>query len=228
MYKIIFRNGTQPSTIETNGLIVSEGETQNVVVKTSGVPNVPLSKIYANIIGGEVFQIGKLRIECISGTADITEPISYRLQTSEGNMVSNPIYPNISVVQQVNSVIDVDLDGLLLSTDSFFQIATIPPNTKIRYAFYPKEQGSPSITFKRTQLDKELIVPDLNKIDGISQDENLDTQSAKTEQEYTPENEEPSTYSGVRAPKTKNNYGWWWIIAVGIGIYATYKITKKK
>lgn len=234
MYKVIFRNGTEPSTIETNGLIVSEGETQNVVVKTSGVPNVPLSKIYANIFGGEVFAIGKLRIECISGTADVTEPISYRLQTSEGDMAENPIYPNISVIQHVDSVIDVDLEGLMLNADSFFKITTIPPNTKIRYSFYPKEQGSPSITFKHTQLDKELIIPDLNKIDGISQEKVLDIQSPKTDTENPSETqtgfvggssvEEKSKRQGEENKKC----GWWWIIAVGIGIFATYKMTKKK
>lgn len=219
MYKVIFRNGTQPSTIETNGLIISEGETQNAVVKTSGVPNVPLSKIYANIFGGEVFSIGKLRIERISGTADVTEPISYRLQTSEGDMRENPIYPSISVIQQVDSVIDVDLDGLLINSDGFFKIATIPPNTKIRYSFYPKEQGNPTITFKRADLDKELIIPDLNKIDGISQEKVSDIQSQKTDTKNP---------NKTTADKNGNDKecGWLWVLALGFGIFATYKLIK--
>ena len=219
MYKIIFRNGTEPTTIETNGLIVSEGETQNVVVKTSGVPNVTLSKIYANILGGEVFSIGKLRIECLSGMADVTEPISYRLQTSEGNMIENPIYPNISVIQQVDSVIDVDLDGLLINSDGFFKIATIPPNTKIRYSFYPKEQGNPTITFKRADLDKGLIIPDLNKIDGISQEKVSDIQSQKTDTKNP---------NKTTADKNGNDKecGWLWVLALGFGIFATYKLIK--
>ena len=196
--------------------VTAEG---SIVQLSSGVPNVTLSKIYANILGGDIFKMGKLRIECISGTADITEPISYRLQTSEGDMIENPIYPNISVIQQVDSVIDVDLDGLLINSDGFFKIATIPPNTKIRYSFYPKEQGNPTITFKRADLDKELIIPDLNKIDGISQEKVSDIQSQKTDTKNP---------NKTTADKNGNDKecGWLWVLALGFGIFATYKLIK--
>ena len=43
MYKIIFRNGTQPTTIDSGGLMVFDSEIENVVVLSSGVPNVSLA-----------------------------------------------------------------------------------------------------------------------------------------------------------------------------------------
>jgi hypothetical protein len=102
----------------------------------------------------------------------------------------------------------------LINSDSFFKIATIPPNTKIRYSFYPKEQGNPTITLKRTNLDKELIVPDLNKIDGVSQEKVLEIQSQKTDAK------------NPNVPEKDKRCSWLWLIAVGIGIFATYKLIK--
>jgi hypothetical protein len=107
----------------------------------------------------------------------------------------------------------------LINSDSFFKIATIPPNTKIRYSFYPKEQGNPTITLKRTNLDKELIIPDLNKIDGVSQEKVLEIQSPKTDAKN------PNT-AKTYTNDTDKKCGWLWVLALGFGIFATYKLIK--
>ena len=188
-----------------------------IVEKSSGIPNVDLRKIYADILGGAVYVLSKVRIECISTNGDkkdvVCQPITYGIRTSEGDAVENPIYPTLSVLQKVECA-DVELNGLLLNSDTILNIASIPPHTKVRYMFYASEKSNPTITAFKTDLDKELIIPELNKIDGVSQEKVLEIQSQKTD------------VKNPNVPEKDKKCSWLWLIAVGIGIFATYKLIK--
>ena len=167
MYKVIFRNGTEPTEVDSGGLSVYDSEIENVVVLYSGVPNVSLEKIFADILGGSVYKVGVVRIECIESNGNenecVTNPITYRLETANGNMEESPIYPMLSVMQKV-ILADVNMDGKLLNTDTSFKIKSIPSNTKMKYSFYPVGMINPTMSNLNSETDKKLIVPNLNNI----------------------------------------------------------------
>lgn len=217
---LIYRDGTYPSdTAEPQHFVIIENEMENVVEKSSGIPNVDLRKIYVDIFGGAVYILDKVRIECISTDGEkmsaVCKPITYGIRTSEGNIVENPIYPILSVTQKVECA-DVGLNGLLLNADTIVNIESIPPHTKVRYLFYPKEIGSPTITFKRTNLDKELIIPELNKIEGISNEDNCTKIDATIPKETKTREKQTDKHKG----------GLLCVFAIGLSILATYKLLK--
>ena len=167
MYKVIFRNGTQPTTIDSGGLMVFDSEIENVVILSSGVPNVSLEKIFADILCGSVYKVGVVRIECIESNGNknecVTNPITYKLETANGNMEESPIYPMLSVMQNV-ILADIDMNGKLLNTDTSFKIKSIPSNTKMKYSFYPVGMINPTLSNLNSETNKKLIVPNLNNI----------------------------------------------------------------
>ena len=232
MYKVIFRNGTQPTTIDSGELLVFDSENENVVVLSSGIPNVDLKKIYADIVGGAVYTISKVRIECIFGdsTSTITQPIEYGIRTSNGDCEKNPIYPNLSLIQHVKNVVDIEFDERLLNIDGSIDIQSIPAYTKVRYMFYPKEQVNPSITALHTDTDIDYQVPNLNNIEG---DNNvlLDSEQPILEEENIASESNVPVGSAEQAKKlVKEKTGkkcWWWLLLVGAGVFITYKQLKK-
>ena len=141
------------------------------VIKTSGVPNVNLRKIYAGMLAGNVYMFNKLRIECLEALTDAIKEsscgasISYQIKTSQGDIVARPIYPLISVVQQVKGVRDIELGDLIFNVDTSFTIESIPANTKMKYMFYATEQGSASGNLLRGDAGKQMETPQLNTID---------------------------------------------------------------
>ena len=141
------------------------------VLKTSGVPNVNLRKIYAGMLAGNVYMFNKLRIECLEALTDAIKEsscgasISYQIKTSQGDIVARPIYPLISVVQQVKGVRDIELGDLIFNVDTSFTIESIPANTKMKYMFYATEQGSASGNLLRGDAGKQMETPQLNNID---------------------------------------------------------------
>lgn len=141
------------------------------VVKTSGVPNVTLRKIYAGMVAGNVYMFNKLRIECLEALTDAIKEsscgasISYQIKTAQGDIVARPIYPLISVVQQVKGVRDIELGDLIFNVDTSFTIESIPANTKMKYMFYAAEQGSASGILLRGESGKQMETPQLNTID---------------------------------------------------------------
>ena len=141
------------------------------VIKTSGVPNVNLRKIYAGMLAGNVYMFNKLRIECLEALTDAIKEsscgasISYQVKTSQGDIVARPIYPLISVVQQVKGVRDIELGDLLFNVDTSFTIESIPANCKMKYMFYATEQGSASGNLLRGDAGKQMETPQLNTID---------------------------------------------------------------
>lgn len=141
------------------------------VVKTSGVPSVTLAKIYSDMVAGNVYMFNKLRIECLEALTDAIKEsscgsaIKYQIKTSQGDVVSHPIYPLISVVQQVKSVRDIELDNLLFNVDTSFEIESIPANCKMKYMFYATEQGTASGALLRGDAGKEYQEQSLNTID---------------------------------------------------------------
>lgn len=141
------------------------------VIKSSGVPNVSLQKIYAGMLAGNVYMFNKLRIECLEALTDTIKEsscgasISYQVKTAQGDVVGRPIYPLISVVQQVKGVRDIELGDLLFNVDTSFTIESIPANTKMKYMFYATEQSSASGQLLRGDAGKQLETPQLNTID---------------------------------------------------------------
>lgn len=141
------------------------------VLKSSGVPNVTLQKIYAGMVAGNVYQFNKLRIECLEALTDTIKESScgasiyYQIKTAQGDVVAHPIYPLISVVQQVKGVRDIELGNMLFNVDTSFTIASIPANCKMKYMFYASEQSSASGNLLRGDAGKQMETPTLNTID---------------------------------------------------------------
>ena len=141
------------------------------VVKSSGVPQVNLRKIYAGMLAGNVYLFNKLRIECLEALTDAIKEsscgasISYQIKTAQGDVVARPIYPLISVVQQVKGVRDIELGDLIFNVDTSFTIESIPANTKMKYMFYATEQSSASGSLLRGDASKQMEAPQLNTID---------------------------------------------------------------
>lgn len=141
------------------------------VIKTSGVPSVTLRKIYAGMVAGNVYMFNKLRIECLEALTDAIKESScgasilYQIKTAQGDIVAHPIYPLISVVQQVKGVRDIELGDLIFNVDTSFTIESIPANCKMKYMFYAIEQGSASGNLLRGDAGKQLETPQLNTID---------------------------------------------------------------
>jgi len=179
MYKVIFKNGTQPTTIDSGGLMVFDSEIENVVVLSSGVPNVSLEKIFADILGGSVYKVGVARIECVESIVNesgcVTTPIAYKLETANGNIEESPIYPMLSVLQKV-ILADIDMGGKLINTDTSFRIKSIPPKTTMKYSFYPVGMINPTLSNLNSDTNQKLTIPNLNNIYEVGDDgcENID------------------------------------------------------
>lgn len=168
-------NSTAVELFNVEDVVAGEG-TYDVtgggsVIKTSGVPNVNLRKIYAGMLAGNVYMFNKLRIECLEALTDAIKEsscgasISYQIKTAQGDIVARPIYPLISVVQQVKGVRDIELGDLIFNVDTSFTIESIPANTKMKYMFYAVEQGSASGNLLRGESGKQMEAPQLNTID---------------------------------------------------------------
>lgn len=141
------------------------------VIKTSGVPEVSYAKIIRGIAGGNTYLFAKVRIECLEALTDAIKEsaggasIRYQVKTAQGHVVSKPLYPLLSSIQQVKSIRDLPLGEMLLNADTSFTIQSIPANTKMQYYFYPCEQGTPTGSLLRGDAGKEMQVESLNQID---------------------------------------------------------------
>lgn len=172
MYNLIYRNGTQPSSVNPNDIVIFTEEEENVVVKSSGIPDVSLKKIYADLIGGTVYLYDKLRIECIEAPNQMIQEsagnssLRYVLLTVQGRKVAKPIYPIISSMQSVKNIRDISFEEkMLFNADTSIKVASIPAKTTMKYYFYPSDEGTPTGQMLRGNTEQKLRVPNLNFID---------------------------------------------------------------
>lgn len=141
----------------------------SLVVKTSGIPNVSYERILGGILSGNVYRFNLLRIEVISAstTADSEsaagESIVYSLQSPQGAQFSNPLFPTVSLIQQVKNVRDFQ-SNILINSDASLKIASIPAGAKIRYYFYPVAMGSATGEMVRGGNAKDYSAPQLNAL----------------------------------------------------------------
>lgn len=141
----------------------------NLVKLTSGVQGVSYSELIRSIYGGETYKVKKMRIECLSASSDAEKEsapsasLLYTARTSAGRKEIQPLYPEISVLQQVKNIRDVEFPMIINSYTSI-TIESLAASSKVSYKLYASKIESPSASLARGTTAKEFKTPNPNQI----------------------------------------------------------------
>lgn len=143
--------------------------TSNLVTLTSGVQGVTYAEFIRQIQSGEVYQVKNMRIECTSASTDAEKEsapsasLQYTARQSNGRKEIQPLYPEISVLQQVKNIRDVEFPMIINSYTSI-KVESLPASAKVAYKFYASKIETPTSGAIRGNTAKEFKTENRNQI----------------------------------------------------------------
>ena len=140
--------------------------TNSSVVLTSGIQGRSYAEIIRSIAAGTAYRFNRVRINCLAANTDSDKnsapdaSISYTMKTDTGKTETQPLYPEVSSLQNVLNIRDVKWD-MLINHYASVTVESIPAGVKLQYKFYAEkiENSTTSLVRGNTAKNMEVVNP---------------------------------------------------------------------
>jgi len=142
--------------------------TNRSVLLASGVQGRTYAELLRSIAAGTVFKFNRVRINCTAANTDSEKnsaadaSLMYVAKTDTGKEERQPLYPDISVLQNVLSVRDAQWDFLINHYTSI-KVESIAAGVTLQYRFYAEAIENSTTALVRGNTAKQMIVNNPNQ-----------------------------------------------------------------
>lgn len=137
------------------------------VLLTSGIQGIEYKEIIRSIASGTVFGFNRVRIQTISAYTDSDRnsasdaSITYVARNDMGSSTTTPLTPQISTIQNVLHVRDVQWD-MIVNQYTKFIVSSINPGVKNQYSFFADRLENSTTSLIRGNTSKKFEVKNIN------------------------------------------------------------------